>query len=89
MKSFADGLLWKYPEENLRYALSLPIDLMVAGFNTMEMLEKDLKIVNNFRPMSEDEKERLFDNNPILGNYVCRQCNLCLPCPEGIDIPNY
>ena len=87
MKSFADGLLWKYPEESIRFALSLPIDLMVAGFNTVEMLEKDLKIVNNFKPMAGEEKEELFNNNPILGNYVCRQCNLCLPCPEGIDIP--
>jgi predicted aldo/keto reductase-like oxidoreductase len=22
-----------------------------------------------------------------LGNYVCRQCNKCLPCPENIAIP--
>ena len=87
MKAFADGLLWEYPEESLRYSLSLPIDLVVAGFNTLDMLEKDLKIVDNFTPMTEEEKENLFNKNPILGNYICRQCDLCLPCPEGIDIP--
>ena len=87
MKAVADGLLWEYAEESFRYSLSLPIDLMVSGFNTIEMFEKDLEIVNNFKPMTEKEKEKLFNKNPILGNYICRQCNLCLPCPEGIDIP--
>jgi len=87
MKAFADGLLWEYPEECLRYALSLPITVMAAGFNTVEMLEKDIEIVNNLIPMTEAEKEYLFTNNPVLGSYVCRLCDKCLPCPEGIDIP--
>jgi len=87
MKAFADGLLWEYPEESLRYALSLPVATLAAGFNTMEMLKTDLQIVNHFKPMSEDEKEHLFTHNPLLGNYVCRLCGKCLPCPEGIDIP--
>ena len=87
MKAFADGLLWQYPEESLRYALTLPIDIMVAGFNRIDMLKKDLDIVENFRPMTEDEINELFDKNPVLGNYICRQCDLCLPCPEGINIP--
>jgi predicted aldo/keto reductase-like oxidoreductase len=86
MKALADGLLWQYAEESLRYALSLPIATMVCGFNTQEMLEKDLKIVKKFKPMSEKEKESLFAKNPVLGNYVCRRCSKCLPCPEGVDI---
>ncbi len=87
MKAFADGLLWEYPEESLRYSLSLPIDTMVAGFNTIEMLKKDLDIVNRFKPMTDEEKDRLYRENSVLGNYICRQCGLCVPCPEGIDIP--
>ncbi len=87
MKAFADGLLWEYPEEALRYALSLPIDTLPVGFNTIDMLKEDLRVVSSFTPMSEDEKARIFKDNPLLGNYVCRLCNKCLPCPEGIDIP--
>ena len=55
--------------------------------NTIEMLEKDIAVVENLTPLTDDEKEDLFTNNPVLGNYVCRQCGKCLPCPEGIDIP--
>ena len=38
------------------------------------------------KAMSKEEKEELFKNAPELGNYVCRQCARCLPCPEGIPI---
>ncbi|MCK5095244.1 MAG: aldo/keto reductase, partial [Spirochaetes bacterium] len=55
MKALADGLLWEYPEESLRYALTLPIAVMACGFNTVDMLVRDLRIVNSFRPMSEKE----------------------------------
>jgi len=87
MKAFADGLLWEYPEQSLCYALSLPIDTMVCGFNTMEMLEKDMKIAENFKPLSQNEIEAIYAQNPVLGNYICRLCNKCLPCPENINIP--
>ena len=29
----------------------------------------------------------LFQNAVELGDYVCRQCNRCLPCPAGVPIP--
>lgn len=87
MKTLCDGLLWEFPEQSLRYALSLSIDVIACGFNTVELFRKDLEIVRKFKPMSEGEKEELFKKNPVLGNYVCRLCNRCLPCPEGIDIP--
>jgi predicted aldo/keto reductase-like oxidoreductase len=86
MKALADGFLWRSVENAFRYALSLPVSMVVAGINTMEMLEKDLKIVNSFVPMSEEEKEILFRDASELGNYVCRLCGKCLPCPQGIDI---
>ncbi len=87
MKALADGLLWEYPEESFRYVLSLPIDVIAAGFNTMEMLASDLEIVNRCTPMSDEEQQRLFTQNPVLGNYICRLCGKCLPCPEEINIP--
>jgi predicted aldo/keto reductase-like oxidoreductase len=87
MKAFADGLLWEYPEESLGYTLSLPIDVLACGFNTMAMLETDLEIVRRFKPMSEKEKQEIFTHNPVLSSSVCRLCDECLPCPEGINIP--
>lgn len=87
MKVFADGFLWKNWENALRYTLSLPISSVVIGANTLEYLEKDIEVINTFKVMNEKEKELLFFNAPELGQYVCRQCDKCLPCPEKIDIP--
>jgi len=87
MKVFADGFLWRSWENALRYTLSLPISSVIIGANTIEYLEKDIQFINNIKPMNEDDKELLFLNAPELGQYVCRQCDKCLPCPKGIDIP--
>lgn len=88
MKPFADGFLWRSWEKALRYTLTLPVVCAVTGANTRQYLEEDIKIANEFVPLSGKEREGLFRTAPELGNYVCRQCKDCLPCPEGIDISN-
>lgn len=87
MKAVGDGFLWRSAEQGFRYAWTLPIHVMVAGMNTMDILEQDLVYAETFTPMSEEEKESWFFEAPELGTYVCRLCRKCLPCPEGVDIP--
>lgn len=87
MKPIADGLLWRSAADAFRYAFSQPVSVVVAGINTGEMLEMDLKFANEFKPLTVEEKTDIYDNAIELGSYVCRQCNQCLPCPEQIDIP--
>lgn len=87
MKPVADGLLWRSSEVAFRYALSQPVSIVVAGINNREMMEADLSYVEQFTPMSSEEIEQLYTDAPELGTYVCRQCGKCLPCPEGIPIP--
>jgi len=87
MKAVGDGFLYRSAEVAFRYAWSLPIHVMAAGMNTMELLETDLAWADRFAPLSDIELERLFAEAPELGTSVCRLCGDCLPCPEGIDIP--
>ena len=87
MKPVADGYLWRSAETAIRYALSQPVPVVVTGMNNREMLEKDINYARDFKPLNEKEKEEIYNNAPELGNYVCRQCIKCLPCPENIDIP--
>jgi uncharacterized protein len=77
MKSLADGYLYRSAEAALRYTLSLPVATVVAGINSVEMLETDLDIVTRFTPMMEGEKQELFRGAPELGDYVCRLCAKC------------
>ncbi len=87
MKAFGDGYLYKSPEPAMRFALNQDVAIVVAGTNTMEMLEKDIAMAEAFVPMTAEEEAQLILEAPELGQYVCRQCGKCLPCPEGIDIP--
>jgi uncharacterized protein len=87
MKPVGDGLLWKSAAPAFRYAFSQDVSVVVSGTNSREMLETDLRFAEDFREMSQAEVDDLITSAPELGNYVCRQCNKCLPCPQGLNIP--
>lgn len=86
MKPIADGLLWRSAQQGFAYAFSQPVSIVVTGINNREMLETDLKYAKEFQPMTQEDIEQLYKDAPELGDYVCRQCDKCLPCPEGIPI---
>jgi uncharacterized protein len=86
MKPVGDGLLWRSSRQAFRYAFSQPVSVVVAGINNRAMLETDLNYAEEFTPMTLEEIESLYETAEELGNYVCRRCGKCLPCPEGIPI---
>jgi predicted aldo/keto reductase-like oxidoreductase len=86
MKAIGDGLLRDSARMALRYALT-HCDVAVLGMNTMAQAKLDISVARNFKPMTKEEEEEWFKKAPELGNFVCRQCGKCLPCPAGIDIP--
>lgn len=88
MKPIADGLLYQSARQAFRYAMSMPVSVVVTGMNTREMLEADLSYAEEYTPMSQKEMQELFKNAPELGNYVCRQCGNCVVCPNNINIPD-
>ncbi len=63
MKSNAGGGLSKSGTatavDGLRYAMSLPVATVVSGMDSMEVLEQNLSLYRNFKPMSEEEKKEL------------------------------
>jgi len=58
MKVVGDGMLWRSAQQAFRYAWSLPIHIMVAGMNTLPLLEQDLAYADSFVPMSEGWYDR-------------------------------
>ncbi len=77
MKAVGDGYLYRSVEPAIRYSLTQPIDSLVLGINRDCYLEEDLRIADEFTPMTESEQQELFTTAPELGNYVCRQCGKC------------
>jgi predicted aldo/keto reductase-like oxidoreductase len=47
------------PVEGLRYAMSLPVATVVSGIDTMEILEENVNVFQQFNPMTEEEKSEL------------------------------
>jgi len=86
MKTVGDGLLRNSARMAIRYTLS-HADVAVLGMNTIPQMRLDIDAARRFKPMTKEEEEEWFRIAPELGNFVCRQCGKCLPCPVGIDIP--
>lgn len=62
MKSLASGNLLETgvsAEQAIRYALSLPIDSLVSGMDSVQVLEMNLEIARNWSPLSDEEKAAL------------------------------
>jgi aryl-alcohol dehydrogenase-like predicted oxidoreductase len=63
MKSFGAGEAVKHkavtPAEALRYAMSLPVTTTISGIDSMRVLRQNLKVAEDFKPMSATEMRRL------------------------------
>lgn len=56
----------------------------------MEHLEDNLKTYSPLKPLSEDELDFLAETANLMIQYPtipCNECQYCMPCPYGIDIP--
>jgi len=47
------------PQEALRYTLSLPIATLVSGIDTMRVLQQNVAVTTNFRPMTDRQRDAL------------------------------
>jgi predicted aldo/keto reductase-like oxidoreductase len=66
----------------LRFVLAQDVSVAVTGLQTIEEVEA-AKVGSEYEGLTEDEKKRFsiqFDGKH------CRDCGLCLPCPQNLDI---
>jgi len=49
------------PAEGLRYAMSLPVATTISGMDSVNVLEQNLAVARNFKPMTPDEMDALRD----------------------------
>ncbi|MEM2108223.1 MAG: aldo/keto reductase [Candidatus Bathyarchaeia archaeon] len=70
----------------LGYVLEHDVHTCVCGWSTIEEVESAAKAAANFTGLTPREKEDLrFGELPP--EPFCRDCGLCLRCPEGLKIP--
>jgi aryl-alcohol dehydrogenase-like predicted oxidoreductase len=54
------------PEELLRYAMSLPVAVTISGMDSLKVLRQNLKVAQNFVPMSAQEMQALRDRCAVV-----------------------
>ncbi len=74
-----------------RFCGSYPNVLTIlSGMTYMEHLLDNLKTLSPLVPLTEDEFAFLEETAQLMLRYPtipCNDCNYCMPCPYGIDIP--
>lgn len=56
------------PEQGLRYAMSLPVATTISGVDSMEVLNQNLGVAVNFKPLEEAEMQALRDQCRFLAS---------------------
>ncbi|MDL2317731.1 aldo/keto reductase [Eubacteriales bacterium OttesenSCG-928-A19] len=85
------GKVQSTAEVALRYVLNNPhVDVALSGMSSMEMVEENARIASNMQPLTAGEEARIatmMAENARLAELYCTGCNYCMPCPQGINIP--
>ena len=66
------------------------VDVALSGVSTIEQLEENASIADNTAPLSSGELDRIeamMKENERLAGLYCTGCKYCMPCPQGINIP--
>jgi len=64
------------------------ITCAIPGMMALNELEENLRVGENPRELSAEEIKEFMEIAAEAGKGFCRNCGYCLPCPEGIPIPD-
>lgn len=73
-------------ERSLRFVLAHDIDTIIPGLRSTEEVDYVAKVVENFKELSSEEKVA-YKFGELPPEPFCRDCCLCMPCPDGVEIP--
>ena len=63
---------------------------VLSGMTYMEHLQDNIRTYSPLIPLTDAERQFLFDTADLIAGYPtipCNDCKYCMPCPYGIDIP--
>ena len=82
------------PSWAIRFAASLPnVMCVLSGMSSLEQMENNTSYMQDFRPLSEEEKKMCFRAADLINSQIAIPCTGCSYCTEGcpmhICIPQY
>jgi predicted aldo/keto reductase-like oxidoreductase len=85
MKPLSGGVI-EAPEAALKWVLSFPDILVIAGVEEKRFIDQNWKVFQGDYAMTEEEKRTMGEICREYDRKFCRRCDYCLPCPVGIPI---
>lgn len=74
---------------SLRYVLANPhITCAIPGMINLKELKENVKVEEDHRNLTAEEIGVFMNWVGEVGKGFCRNCGYCLPCPQGISIPD-
>ncbi len=87
MKPLAGGAIPK-GELCLRYIVENEnITVAIPGMDSVAQVKENTSVGIDPRPLTQEERDELYNEIESLGTEFCRRCGYCAPCTVGIDIP--
>lgn len=83
IKPFA-GCFLNQHELSLRWILEHPVDVVVPGMWQIDEVIQNARVMKEFMPVNETEREFLAEEKKYWYYRICRVCYQCKPCPQGI-----
>ena len=83
IKPFA-GCFLNQHELSLRWILEHPVDVTVPGMWQVEEVIQNTRVLREFVPVNDTEREFLGEEKKFWYYRICRVCYQCKPCPQGI-----
>ena len=72
----------------LRFNISQPaITSALVGFANKQQVDEAVAAVQDFKPYTQEHIDSIRSKVMTAFNSLCTGCGYCLPCPEGIKIP--
>jgi predicted aldo/keto reductase-like oxidoreductase len=79
-------------EVALRFVFTNPnLHIALSGMSSIEQLEENVVLADKADPLSAGEQEQLdamMKENERLAGLYCTGCKYCMPCPQGVSIPD-
>lgn len=73
-------------ERSLRFVLAHDIATIIPGLRSTEQVDYAVEVGEDFESLTADEK-KVYRFGELPPEPFCRECRLCMPCPDGVEIP--
>lgn len=85
MKPFSGGVI-EAPEAALKWVLSIPDILVLAGVEESMLIDQNWKVFQGSYELTNEDKAIIEEIRKEYDKKFCRRCDYCQPCPAGIHI---